>query len=178
MKYLAIIFDKFEELEAMAPFALIRRAGGDLTIASNKNTVTGAHNISLTDITLFNDINIDDYDALIIPGGAHYKYMETSDFVSTLITEFYKNNKWICAICAAPTLLGNLGLLKGRNYTCFTSMNKDFGGNYTDEGVTVDGKLITSKSVAFSLDFAYKIIETTLGNDVLNIVKSKIYYEK
>ena len=178
MKFLAIIFNGFEELEAMAPFALLRRAGADLTIASNNITVTGAHNLSLTDISPMNEINIDDYDVLIIPGGAHYKYMQTSDFVSLLINEFHKNNKWICAICAAPTLLGNLGLLKGKNYTCFTSMNKDFGGNYTDNGVEVDGKLITAKSVAFSMDFAYKIIELTLGKEKLDNVKQKIYYEK
>ena len=178
MKFLAIIFNGFEELEAMAPFALLRRAGADLTIASNNTTVTGSHKISLTDITSINDINIDDYDVLIIPGGAHFKYMATSDYVSLLINEFHKNNKWICAICAAPTLLGNLGLLKGKNYTCFTSMNKDFGGNYTDKGVEVDGKLITAKSVAFSLDFAYKIIELTMGEEILNNVKKQIYYEK
>ena len=178
MKYLALIFEGFEDEEAMAPFALLRRAGADLTVASNSTTVKGSYGFTLTNIELIDNININDYDVLIIPGGAHWKFLYQSELVHKIILDFYSKNKYLCGICAAPTLFGRLGLLKGKNYTCFTSMNSDFGGNYTDEGVTVDGKLITSKSVAYSLEFAYAIIKETMGEDVLNKVWEKIYHEK
>lgn len=178
MRYLALIFDGFEEEEAMAPFALLRRAKADLTIASNKDSVTGNHNITLSNITLLKDIDPTSYDVLIIPGGPHYKYLYQSSEVHNIVLDFYNKNKYICGICAAPTLFGKLGLLKNRKYTCFTSMNEDFGGTYTDFGVTVDGKIITAKSVAYSLEFAYAIIKETMGNDILNMIWEKIYHEK
>lgn len=179
MKYLAIIFDGFEEEEATAPFALIRRAKGDLTIAGISNIVTGSHNIKYADVTLLDTINPKDYDVLIIPGGGRqYQALMASKYVQNIILDFYNSNKFLCGICAAPTVFGALGLLKGKNYTCFTSMNQDFGGIYHDDGVVVDGKLITSRSVAYSLDFAYTIIKETMGNDKLKEIHKQIYYEK
>ena len=98
--------------------------------------------------------------------------------IQNIILEFYKKNKYICGICAAPTIFGALGLLKGKNYTCFTSMDGDFGGTYHDTGVVVDGKIISARSAAYSIDFAYKIIEITMGSEVLEKVQKQIYYEK
>ena len=178
MKYLALIFEGFEEEEAMAPFALLRRAGADLTIASLTTSVKGSHGFVLADITPINSININDYDVLIIPGGAHWKFLYESEMVHNIVLDFYNKNKWLCGICAAPTLFGRLGLLKGKNYTCFTSMNADFGGTYHDNGVVVDRKIISSRSVAYSLDFAYAIIKETMGQAILDKVWTKIYYEK
>ncbi len=178
MKALAIIFEGFEEEEAMAPFALLRRAGVNLTIVSNSSVVTGSHNISLANISILNDIDYKDYDCLIIPGGAHYKYLKASSLVHEIIKYYIENNKVVCAICAAPTIIGMLGYLKGKNYTCFTSMNEDFGGIYSDCGVVTDGNLITAKSVAYSIDFAYAIIEKLMGTEILNKVYKQIYYEK
>ena len=179
MKYLAIIFDGFEEEEAMAPFALIRRPKGDLTIASTSEIVTGSHNIKLCDITPLDKINYNDYDVLIIPGGGgQYKNLMSNSYVQKIIVDFYNKNKYLCGICAAPTVFGALGLLKNKNYTCFTSMNQDFGGYYSDNGVVVDGKIITSRSVAYSIDFAYAIIKETLGEEKLKEVQKQIYYEK
>ncbi len=178
MKYLALIFEGFEEEEAMAPFALLRRAGADLTIASTSTSVKGSFGFVLSNIALINDINIDDYDVLIIPGGAHWRFLYESEMVHKIVLDFYKKDKYLCGICAAPTLFGRLGLLVNRKYTCFTSMNADFKGIYTDQGVTVDKKLITAKSVAYSLEFAYAIIKETMGQDVLNKVWDRIYHEK
>ena len=91
---------------------------------------------------------------------------------------YFKENKIVCGICAAPTIFGMLGHLKNKKYTCFTSMNDNFGGTYLDDGVVVDGNLITAKSVAYSIDFAYAIIKKTMGEDTLNTVWKHIYYEK
>ena len=78
MKYLALIFEGFEDEEAMAPFALLRRAGADLTVASSNTQVTGSYGFTLSNIALIQNLNIDDYDVLIIPGvmaiGRPYRY--------------------------------------------------------------------------------------------------------
>lgn len=178
MKALAIIFDGFEECEAVSPFALLRRANIELTITSDKNTVVGSHNISLTNICNINEIDYKEYDCLIIPGGAHYKTLKSNTLVHKIIKYFMDNNKIVSAICAAPTIIGMLGYLKERNYTCFTAMNDDFGGNYIETGVVVDGNLITARSVAYAIDFGYAIIEKMMGLEKLNEVLEKIYYEK
>lgn len=178
MKILAIIFDGFEEEEAMAPFAILRRVGADLTIASIKDVVKGNHNIFLSNITPLSEINYKDYDCLLVPGGPHYVFLRQSDYVHEMINHFFNENKVVCGICAAPTIFGMLGHLKGKNYTCFTSMDEDFGGKYLDDGVVVDENLITAKSVAYSLDFAYAIVKKLYGEPVLNALWTRIYHEK
>lgn len=178
MKVLSIIFDGFEELEAVGPFALLRRAKINLDIASYKNTVIGSHNISITNILDLNTINYKEYDCLLIPGGAHYKHLRIDKYVHEIISYFMDNNRPVATICAGPTILGMLGYLKDRSYTCFTSMNEDFGGNYINRGVVVDDMLITAKSAAYSIDFAYEIIKKLLGNEALETVQKQIYYEK
>ena len=175
MKALAIIFDGFEEEEAVAPFALLRRAGVELVIASDKETVIGSHKIALTNISLLKKINYKDFDCLIIPGGAHYKRLMIDEYVHEIIKYFMDNNKVVSAICAAPTIIGRLGYLKNRNYTCFTSMDDDFGGHYIDEKVVVDGNLITARSVASAIVFAYAIIKKLLGEEKLKAVFQQIY---
>lgn len=175
MKALAIIFDGFEEEEAVAPFALLRRAGVELVIASDKETVIGSHKIALTNISLLKNINYKDFDCLIIPGGAHYKRLMIDEYVHEIIKYFMDNNKVVSAICAAPTIIGRLGYLKDRNYTCFTSMDDDFGGHYIDEKVVVDGNLITARSVASAIVFAYAIIKKLLGEEKLKAVFQQIY---
>ena len=85
------------------------------------------------------------------------------------------NNKVLAAICAAPNIVGKLGYLKNRKYTCFTSMDQDFGGTYIDEKVVVDGNLITARSVASAILFAYAIVEKLLGKEALNALFEHIY---
>ena len=178
MKVLALIFDGFEELEATAPFALLRRAGIDLTIASFKTCVTGSHNLTYTNINILNELDYTEYDSLLLPGGAHYKVIENNDYLLKIIRYFLDNNKVVSAICASPTIIGKLGYLKNKNYTCFKSMNDDFGGNFIDSFVVVDGNLITAKSAAASIDFAYAIIEKLAGKEALKKVLENIFYEK
>ena len=112
---------------------------------------------------------------LLLPGGAHWRLLEQSSFVLNAIKYFMDNNKVVGAICAAPTILGRMGYLKNKNYTCFTSMNDDFGGKYIDKKVVVDGNLITARSVASAIVFAYAIIEKLLGKEALNKIKEQIY---
>lgn len=178
MKFLAIIFDGFEEEEAMAPFALLRRANQELIIASDKASVTGCFNMTLTNISLLKDIDYTKYDCLILPGGPHYQRLRVDKDVHKIIKCFIDNNKYVAAICASPTIIGRLGYLNGKNYTCYTSMNEDFKGKYIDTKVVVDGKLITARSVDAAIDFAYTIINEVCGKDTLNMVYKRVYHEE
>ena len=178
MNVLALVFDGFEEVEGVAPFALLRRAGIDLTIASNRNEVIGAHYIHVMDLSLINEIDYKEFDALLLPGGPHYRFMENFGYALEIIKYFIEHNKVVCAICAAPTILGKLGYLKGKSYTCFTCMNEDFGGTYIDQRVVVDGNLITARSAAASIDFAYEIIRKLAGEEALLSLRKRIYDEE
>ena len=178
MKILAMIFDGFEELEGTAPFALLRRAGLDLTIVSNRTDVIGAHYLHLTDLSLINEVDYKEYDALLLPGGPHYRFMESFGYALEIIKYFMEQDKVVCAICAAPTILGHMGYLKNKNYTCFTCMNEDFGGTYIDQKVVVDGNLITARSAAASIEFGYEIIRKLSGEEALLSLKKRIYDEK
>ena len=93
-----------------------------------------------------------------------------------ILKTFMDADKVVAAICAAPTILGRQGYLKGKNYTCFTSMNEDFGGTYVDQYTVTDGNLITGRSAAAVIDFAFAIIEKLAGKEKAEAVKNEIYY--
>lgn len=177
MKALEVITDGFEDLEAIAPSALLRRAGVDLTMAAIDNTTaTGRYGAVLSDLSNLSTLNLDEFDLLIIPGGPEYIAEERNPDFLAMVQHFASHDKYIAAICAAPTILGHLGLLKGKKYTCFTSMNEDFGGTYVDEYSVIDGKLITGRSCAAAIDFALDIIKVACGDETLEKVKDRIYY--
>lgn len=179
MKKAAVLMDDgFEELEAMGPIALLRRAGVDvdLVAASNNDKVTGRFSVTYSPAIPMKDYDFSQADALILPGGPHYARLEANPAVLEVIRQFAGDpDKILGAICAAPTILGHMGLLEGRDYTCFTSMNEDFKGRYHEQKAVVDGKLITGRSAAAAIDFAYALIEALTGREHLDEVRASIY---
>jgi len=123
-------------------------------------------------------VSTDDYDCLFIAGGPEYLELSKNNFFLSIIKDFYEKDKYIAAICAAPTILGHLGYLKGINYTCFTSMNEDFGGIYHDVYCIKDKNIITGRSAAAVIDFSFLIIKTLAGEETETRVKEQIYYNK
>lgn len=175
MKIKCILTNGFEEVEALATIALLRRSGIQVDIYTLDNTkAIGKYEIEIHQLLPLD--NNYDYDALLIPGGPHYAILEASDLVKDNITAFHQMNKYICAICAAPTILGHMGLLKNKRYTCFTSMNEDFKGTYIDEYVVVDDHLISARSAAASIEFAFAIITCLQGKQQADKIKQDIYY--
>lgn len=176
MKVLAILANGFEECEASSTITLLVRANVIVDIYSFNSEATGKQGLTLSNLNLMDNlIDYTQYDALFLSGGPHYKILNASDKVKEIITYFF-NNKKIGCICAAPTILGRMGLLQNKKYTCFTNMNKDFGGIFTDCSVTVDGNLITGKSVASSIDFGLAFIQELCGKEECMRVKEQIYY--
>ncbi len=178
-KVLCVMSDQFEELEATGTIALLRRAGITVDVcALHGNQARGRFNLCICDLISFANADAANYDALFLPGGPHYKELQEDDTVKQMIIAFAQQNKLISAICAAPTILGKMGLLKGKHYTCFTSMNEDFGGKYVDAYTAQDGNLITGRSAAAVIDFAFLIIENLLGKAKADEVKKSVYYDR
>ena len=177
MKVLCIVTNGFEEVEFVGTVGILRRGNVDIDIYSiHGNKAIGRYGIEVSNLYNFKDIDVTKYDLLLIPGGPEYVEMESNMEFLNIIKYFYNSNKYIAAICAGPTILGHLGMLKNKKYTCFTSMNEDFGGEYVDTYVVKDGKIITARSAAASIDFAFKIMEAIKGKEVEEKIKKQIYY--
>lgn len=176
-KVLCILTDNFEDLEAIGPIAILRRAKIDVDVATlYKNDATGKYMNHLTNLKDLSKIDYKNYDLLLLPGGPQYIVLEKDKLVNEVIKFYFENNKYIAAICAMPTVLGKLGYLKNKNYTCFTSMNDNFGGYYHDEYCLKDGKLITARSATAAIDFAFLILETLTNKEYCKQIKDSIYY--
>ena len=177
MKICTILSNGFEEVEAIGTIALLKRSGLEVDIyALNDTKANGKHQLTLSNLILLDNVNTSEYDALLIPGGPHYAELEANTKVKDIITDFMNEKKLVCGICAAPTILGHMGYLKGKNYTCFTSMDEDFGGTYIDKYVVTDGNMITARSAAASIDFAFAIINYLQGKKQEEKIKNEIYY--
>lgn len=177
VKILSILSDGFEDLEAIGSISLLRRSGVVVDVAAlHGHTARGKYENKIADLINIDEAKKDDYDCLLLPGGPHYQELKDSPAVRDLIDYFYQTDKYIAAICASPTILGEMGYLKGKNYTCFTSMDGDFGGKYLDKYAVADGKIITGKSAAAVIDFAFLIIKSLQGESQEQAIKDEIYY--
>ena len=156
--------DGFEEGEAIVPTDMLRRAGLEVKTVSitDSNKVVGSHNITIETDLIWDKFNPEEYDTLILPGGLRGTENLTN---FTALGEALKNHhaagKLCCAICAAPSLLGKLGILSGKKYTCYPGFESDsFGGEYQNNYVTHDGNIITARAMSASVEFAREIIKT------------------
>ena len=183
MKLMCVLVDGFEDIETIGTIALLRRAGLEVDIYGlNKNSAKGRFGTYLSDLHSLEEIktkHFKGYHGLLITGGPQYIILSSDQNFLDIVESFHKQRRYICAICAAPTILGKLKLLKNMQYTCFPTMNDDkFGGYYLKKDVVLDGKLITSKSSATVYDFAFKIVETLLGKKRLAKLKEEIFWSK
>jgi 4-methyl-5(b-hydroxyethyl)-thiazole monophosphate biosynthesis len=159
----------FEEIEALTPVDLLKRAGFDVkTVAIGQSkTVVGAHGIGVVADITEAEFSYNSPEAIILPGGMPgTTNLEESATVIESIVQSMVNNTLICAICAAPSILGICGCLKGRKATCFPGFEEYLDGAYvTDERVVRDGNIITSKGMGCATEFALTIIEALAGKE-------------
>ena len=159
--------DGFEEIEALFTVDVLRRAGLEIkTVATSESRIVmGTHNIPV-----IADAHIDELDstvpeAIILPGGmpGTTNLEESAEVINTIHLAM-QNNSLVCAICAAPSILGIMGYLKGKNATCFPGFEEYLdGATYTNERVVVDGNIITAKGMGCAAEFALAIVEAILG---------------
>ena len=160
--------DGCEEIEAVAPVDIMRRAGLDVcTVGVTGKTVTGSHKVTVTADIEISELNITDAEMVVLPGGLPGTYnLEADDTVKSAVRYCYENGRYVAAICAAPSILAHMGLLDGRKATCAPGFAKELAkADYTGESVTVDGKIITGKGAGAALLFGYRIVEILVSED-------------
>ena len=169
MRGLLLLADGFEDTEALTTRDVLIRAGIEITTASITDRLEvqssfGVH--VLADALLKLIFDTTPYDFLVLPGGGRgTRNLGESQLVAMYIEKFVKANKLVCAICAAPSILGKLGYLTNEKYTCFAGCNEGFAGDFTGNEVEVSGNFITARSMRYSIPFALTIIERLLGKE-------------
>lgn len=174
MRGLMLLADGFEDVEALAPRDILIRGGVEVVTASifNKKEVITSHGVHLFTDILLEEVNSSDFDFVILPGGGRgTQNLLHSDKVINLVKEFAEEDKLVCAICAAPMVLGKAGLLKDKRFTCYKGCNEGLEGVFTGGEVVKDGNIITARSMLYSVPFGLKILESLLGEDI----REKIY---
>lgn len=159
----------FEEIEALTPVDVLRRAGLETkTVAVGESkTVRGAHGIEIVADMLENELDTDIPEAVILPGGMPGTLnLEESPVVIDTLLRAIANNSLVCAICAAPSILGICGYLKHKNATCYPGFEEYLdGATFKDERVIRDGNIITAKGMGCAAEFALCIVEALLGKE-------------
>lgn len=157
----------FEEIEALTPVDVLRRAGLDVQTVSvmNEQTVAGAHGVPVLADKMFAEINPEDAEMILLPGGLPgATNLDEHAGLSELIMKFAEAGKPLAAICAAPLVLGNRGLLQGKKATCYPGFETYLtGAEYTANLVEVDGNVITGKGPGAAMEFAFAIVEKYCG---------------
>jgi 4-methyl-5(b-hydroxyethyl)-thiazole monophosphate biosynthesis len=181
MKKTAIFLaDGFEEIEALTVVDLLRRAGIEITTVSimGRKSVTGSHNITVESDALFDETDLDSMDMLILPGGMPgTTNLDSFEPLKAKIREFDSKEKMLAAICAAPTVYGKMGLLKGRKACCFPGREPDLlGADVQTTETAIDGHFITSRGMGTAIPFGLAIIEHFLGEDAARSMAGKIVY--
>jgi 4-methyl-5(b-hydroxyethyl)-thiazole monophosphate biosynthesis len=175
-KALVFFAEGFEEVEAVTPVDYLRRAGIEAVMVSIGRTtqVQGSHGIQIKADAVLDELEkqgkLDPagWDAVILPGGGKgAENLASSPEVGSFVTAMSGEGKLICAICASPAVvLAPLGLLKGRDFTCFPGMEgRVSGASWKEDRVVIDGKLITSRGAGTAGEFAAAIIGELLGED-------------
>ncbi len=178
-KVYLFLSDGFEEVEAITPLDMLRRAGAEVVSVSINTTkeVIGAHNIKVFADEVVEKVDCSDADMIILPGGyPGYENLAKCKKVIDIIEFCDKNDRLIAAICGAPAaVLGANGYLKDKCATCYPSMEDELCAKRLGGGaVCVDGNYITSKSAGTAMAFAIVLVEKLLGESAANNLKKSI----
>lgn len=173
-----LLVDGFEEIEAIEPIDIMRRAGIDVkTVGVNNMTVIGSHGIRISADIPISDVNIDEMDALVLPGGPGHELLDASEAVHSLIDTANSSEKYIASICAAPSIVGKKGLLKGKKATCFPGFEDNlYGSIVTSKKVVHDGKFITAKGAGAAAEFGFELVKILCNIEVSENLRKAMQY--
>nr|WP_319510273.1 DJ-1 family glyoxalase III [uncultured Draconibacterium sp.] len=179
MKKIAVhLAEGFEEIEAISIIDVLRRAGLEVTVVSMNESmeVNGAHDITVKADTLFDDMDYDKIDMIVLPGGMPGSAnLKAHSGLREQILNFNDMKKPLAAICAAPMVFGNLGLLKEKQATCYPGFEDELhGAIITGEAVAEAENIITGKGAGVVIKFALKIVEKFKGKEVADELGAKM----
>ena len=174
--------DGFEEIEALCPLDILRRAGIDVTTVGvgGRDMIRGAHGITVqTDIVdvMYRDSNPD---MIILPGGMPgSSNLDESKTVDAALRAGARNGAYLCAICAAPLVLGKRGLLDGKNAVCFPGFEEFLAGANVVEDKTVvrDGNIITAKGMGAAFEFGLELVRALKNNATAEKISASVFYQ-
>lgn len=170
----------FEDIEAIGTIDILRRGGVDVKTVSitGNNIVESAHGIRLEADITFEEACFCDADALILPGGLPgATNLNGHEGVRKALAAQAEQGKIVAAICAAPLVLGSLGLAKGKRTTCYPGFEQYLtGAEYTGELCTVDGNVTTGEGPGATFDFAYALLSQLADSDTVEQLKEGMMY--
>ena len=171
----------YEEIEALTVVDLTRRAGIETWMVSitDEKMVTGSHGISVSMDKTLTEVNFDEVEMIVLPGGMPGTLnLEACEPLMDKVKEFDKAGKYISAICAAPTVFGHLGLLNGKKACCYPSMEEGLvGAEVTYESTATAEHILTSRGMGTAIDFGLQIIAKFQGQEAANEMAKKIVYK-
>lgn len=179
-KVYALIADGSEEVECLAVVDILKRADIEVVLAAvgGSKTVTTAHNITITADALIEDCDTSDGELLFLPGGLPgTDYLDACEKLHADIKQYVKEGKRLAAICAAPSVLGKMGLLEGKKATCFPGFEKYLlGADYVSDGVVTDGLITTARGLGFAIDLGLELVKLLKSRELSDNIKAKIQH--
>lgn len=169
--------DGFEIIEALAPVDMLRRAKIDVkTIGVSSEIVTSSCGVGVKCDMTIDEFDFYDVEAVVLPGGMPGTLnLENSSAVQKVIDNANNTNAFICAICAAPSILGHKGLLSGKKAVCFPGFENSLEGcESCCEYVVTDGKFITAKGAGVCIDFGLEIVKQLRNEELANEIRKSI----
>ena len=172
----------FEEIEALTVVDLLRRQKieTDMISVTGDKTVTGSHGIRVVTDRLLSELDFETADMIVLPGGlAGTNNLEACEELMQQVDAFAKAEKPVCAICAAPSILGHRGILKGKRAIAYPGFESHLeGAEIVSAPVVTDGNLITGRGMGCAIDFGLAIVEYLKGKEAGRELAEKIVYQK
>ncbi len=181
-KVYAFLAEGSEEVELLAVTDVLIRGGQDVTLVSvtGKKDVVTAHKVKLQADLEFSEADFSDADLLFLPGGMPgTKNLEAHEGLGAVLKMAYEKNTRIAAICAAPSVLGKLGLLEGKKATCFPGFEGELkGAKYVSQGVVTDGTITTARGLGYALDLGIELLKYLASEEEARKIKGAIQYDQ
>lgn len=177
---LLFLADGFEEIEALTQVDYLRRAGIEvLTVGVSGEFAVGTRNIVVkADTTLENVDYSSDVEMIILPGGlCGMNTLKANEKVCSIVKRANEDGKYVCAICASPTIFAHLDMVDGKKCVCYPGMECELaekGAIFTDEAVVKDGNMITARAAGASEEFAFELIRAISGEEAMQKVRKSI----
>jgi 4-methyl-5(b-hydroxyethyl)-thiazole monophosphate biosynthesis len=177
MKVLVPLADGFEEIEAMTVVDVLRRAGIKTTTAGLPGTIVdGSRNVKVIADTKLEDVDEKDFDAMVLVGGSPgYTNLSKSNKILKIIGDFHRDGKLVAAICGAPTVLAEAGILTNIKATVYPGLEKYIPKPRNDR-VLSEGNVITSQGPGTSMEFALRIVEHLAGKETMKNIKEQLVF--
>ena len=170
----------YEEIEALTVVDILRRAGEEIVMVSvtDERRVTGSHGIEVTMDQTLSEVSFDETDVIVLPGGMPgTKNLEACEALMEQVDAFVKAGRTVAAICAAPSILGHRGHLKGKKACSFPTMESQLeGADVKQEPAVIDGNIITGRGMGAAIPFGLAILEKLQGKEAADAMGKSIVY--